>query len=150
MYMVLPLCPLSTLIMWLLGAWETLLVLNTLCMCALQPHLLPVCIIQALRFVPQFSGSPCVCVNTSTTGLSALLVKFSLQSHLHSLVNFTEFVGKTRSSWRLDTSRHLPLSLSPCLSGVVYSCDELFGLVWNCFKRSLTPKINIQFLVHLI
>jgi hypothetical protein len=34
-------------------------------------------------------------VNTPATGLSLLLMKFSLRSNLHSLANFTGFVGKS-------------------------------------------------------
>jgi hypothetical protein len=148
MCMVLPLRPLSALIMWLLDAWETLLILNALCVCLAAPP--STCLYYSSSSVCFSVLRISMCVNTSTTGLSSLLVKFSVQSHLHSLVNFTEFVGKTHGSWRLDTARHLPLSLRLDWSVERSCCDELFGLVWNCVKGSLTPKINTQILVQLI
>jgi len=58
------------------------------------PLLLPVCIIQQTQRVCQFPSFR----RTWTllpTGLSLLLMKFSVRSNLHSLANFTGFVGKT-------------------------------------------------------
>jgi hypothetical protein len=56
-------------------------------------------------------------VNTPTTGLSLLLMKFSARSHLHSLANFTEFVG-TAEVLRDCIQHSTFLSLNPCMTGV--------------------------------
>ena len=68
--------------------------------------LLPVCIIQATQHVCQFPSFR----RTWTllpTGLSLLLMKFSVRSNLHSLANFTGFVGKTSVLGEKNAALHL-------------------------------------------
>ena len=67
---------------------------STIYCVACNSLLLPVCIIQATQRVCQFPSFR----RTWTllpTGLSLLLMKFSVRSNLHSLANFTGFVAKT-------------------------------------------------------
>jgi hypothetical protein len=89
-----------------------------------------------------------MCVNTSVTGLSLLLVKFCVQSHLHSLVNFAEFQGKiqVRGDWIPLGTFSPPLSPSPSLSGLV--CGRISWFPNSIYTYKKQNKINSVAWVH--
>jgi len=101
--------------------------------------LLPVCIIQATQRVCQFPSFR----RTWTllpTDLSLLLMKFSVRSNLHSLANFTGFVGKT--SVLEEQIRH-------CTFLLVHECSVQRWCLWKqtnrkCFFKLTVPCIVIQ------
>jgi hypothetical protein len=97
-------------------------------------------------------------VNTRSTGLSFPPMEFSLPYHLHSLANFTEFVGGTSGSRRLDRVQYLTPCLSSCMTAVydvilsvfvtneqTRSCRTPFGILLK-----VSPQFSTEMLRRLM